>query len=76
MLTSELVAKIGDLGVAKMVQANSKQITNLNVLCHLRHSVVADNPVYDTATDVFSFQSVVLLYMCSVRNGLLLMVLR
>ena len=62
MLTSELVAKIGDLGVAKMIQANSKQITVAPKSQHFMppEALVADNPVYGTSTDVFSFGSIAL----------------
>ena len=66
MLTSELVAKIGDLGVAKIVRANSKQIKNNFTMApkslHFMppEALVDDNPVYSTSTDVFSFGGITL----------------
>ena len=61
MLTSQLVAKIGDLGVAKVVRADNRQTkTKLTTAPGTLHfmppeALVEDNPVYGTPIDVFSF---------------------
>ena len=65
MLTSQLVAKIGDLGMAK-VQAdsrrtNSKLTTALGTLGFMPPEVLETDPViYDTPIDVFSFGGIAL----------------
>lgn len=65
MLTSELVAKIGDLGVAKVVQADSRQ-TRIRLTMapgtedFMPPETFEDNPVYSTAVDVFSFAGIAL----------------
>ena len=66
MLTSQLVAKIGDLGVAKVVRADNRQtkskLTKAPGTVHFMppEALVEDNPVYDTPIDVFSFGSIAL----------------
>ena len=60
MLTSQLVAKIGDLGVAKVVQADNKQTrSKLTTAPGTQHfmppEALVDNPVYGSPIDVFSF---------------------
>lgn len=65
MLTSELVAKIGDLGVAKIVQVDNKQTKNkLTAAPGTQHfmppEALVDNPVYGSPIDVFSFGGVAL----------------
>ena len=66
MLTSELVAKIGDLGVAKVVRADNRQtkskLTKAPGTLHFMppEALVEDNPVYDTPIDVFSFGGIAL----------------
>ena len=66
MLTSELVAKIGDLGVAKVVRADNKQTKSKLTLApgtlHFMppEALEEDNPVYDTPIDVFSFGGIAL----------------
>ena len=66
MLTKQLVAKIGDLGVAKVVRADDRQTKNkLTTAPGTVHfmppeALVEDNPVYGTSIDVFSFGGIVL----------------
>ena len=65
MLTSELVAKIGDLGVAKVVQADSRQTRSSLTMApgtedFMPPETFEDNPVYSTAVDVFSFAGIAL----------------
>lgn len=65
MLTSQLVAKIGDLGVAKVIKADSRQTrSKLTTAPGTEHFMPPEtleaNPVYDTAVDVFSFAGVTL----------------
>ena len=60
MLTSQTVAKIGDLGVAKVVQADNKQTrSKLTTAPGTQHfmppEALVDNPVYGSPIDVFSF---------------------
>ena len=59
------VAKIADLGVAKMVQADSKrtktQLTKLpGTVDFMPPEAFEDNPHYDTSLDVFSYGGVML----------------
>jgi len=67
LLTNQLVAKIGDLGVAKVIQAGGKQ-TEKNAK-HTKLPGTADfmppeafndKPVYDTSLDIFSFGGITL----------------
>ena len=67
MLTSQLVAKIGDLGVAKVVRSDNRQtkskLTKAPGTVHFMPPealVEEDNPVYDTPIDVFSFGGIAL----------------
>ena len=65
MLTSQLVAKIGDLGVAKVVRADNRQTkskltTAPGTLHFMPPEALEDNPVYDTPIDVFSFGGIAL----------------
>ena len=60
MLTRRLVAKIGDLGVAKVVRADNSQtkakLTKApGTIIFMPPETLDDNPVYDTPIDVFSF---------------------
>ena len=70
LMTSQLVAKIGDLGVAKALRAGGKQIEKKTKLTKLPGTVdfmppetFSDNPVYDTSLDVFSFGGITLFVM-------------
>ena len=64
LLTSHLVAKISDLGTAKMIRADSKQtksrLTTAPGTLHFMppEALEEDNPVYDTPIDVFSFAGI------------------
>ena len=65
MLTSELVAKIGDLGVAKVIQADSRQTRSRLTLApgtedFMPPETFEDDPVCSTAIDVFSFAGIAL----------------
>ena len=66
MLTSQHVAKIGDLGVAKVVRADSKQTKSKLTKAPGTpdfmppEALVEDNPVYGTPIDVFSFGGITL----------------
>ena len=65
MLNTQLVAKIGDLGVAKVVRADSKQTKSKltkapGTLHFMPPEALEDDPVYSTPIDVFSFGGVAL----------------
>lgn len=66
MLTSRLVAKIGDLGVAKVVRADStktrSKLTTAPGTLHFMPPEALDevDPVYGTPIDVFSFGGIAL----------------
>ena len=65
MLTAQLVAKIGDLGVAKVIQTNSRQTRSRltkapGTVDFMPPETSEANPVYSTAVDVFSFAGVAL----------------
>ena len=66
MLTIELVAKIGDLGVAKVIRADNRQTKSKlttapgTVPFMPPEALVEDNPEYDTPIDVFSFGGIAL----------------
>jgi len=66
LLTSHLVAKISDLGMAKMIRADSKQtrsrLTTAPGTLHFMPPEALDeeDPVYGTPVDVFSFAGVAL----------------
>ena len=66
LLTSHLVAKISDLGTAKMIRADSKQtksrLTTAPGTLHFMPPEALDEeePIYGTPVDVFSFAGVAL----------------
>ena len=66
LLTSHLVAKISDLGTAKMIRADSKQtksrLTTAPGTLHFMppETLEEEDPVYGTPVDVFSFAGVAL----------------
>ena len=65
MLTNKLVAKIGDLGVAKVTRADRKQTkskftTAPGTVDFMPPESLTDNPKYDTSLDVFSFGGIIL----------------
>ena len=66
LLTSHLVAKISDLGTAKMIRGDSKQtksrLTTAPGTLHFMppEALEEDDPVYGTPVDVFSFGGIAL----------------
>ena len=65
MLTSENVAKIGDLGVAKVIRVDSKQTkskltANPGTQYFMPPEALQEDPVYSTPLDVFSFGGIAL----------------
>ena len=63
MLPSKLVAKIGDLGVAKVIRADSRQTrsrltTAPGTVDFMPLEILEANPVYGTAVDVFSYAGI------------------
>ena len=65
MLTSQPVAKIGDLGVAKVIRADSRQTksrltTAPGTVAFMPPETLEANPVYGTAVDVFSYAGIAL----------------
>ena len=66
LLTRHLVAKISDLGMAKMIRADSKQtksrLTTAPGTFHFMppEALEEENPVYGTPVDVFSFAGITL----------------
>ena len=65
VLPNHTVAKIGDLGVAKVVRADSRQTkskltTTPGTLHFMPPEAQVDNPAYGTPIDVFSFGGIVL----------------
>ena len=65
MLTSQPVAKIGDLGVAKVIGGNSRQTsrkltTAPGTVDFMPPETLEANPVYGTAVDVFSYAGICL----------------
>ena len=64
LLTSHLVAKISDLGMAKMIRADSKQtksrLTTAPGTLHFMppEALEENDPVYSTPVDVFSFAGI------------------
>ena len=67
LLTDRGVAKLGDLGVAKAVQAggkwlkkNAKLTEAPGMISFMPPEALCSNPVYDTSLDVFSFGGIVL----------------
>ena len=70
LLTSHLVAKIGDLGTAKMIRADSKQtksrLTTAPGTLHFMppEALEEGDPVYGKPVDVFSFGGIALHLFC------------
>ena len=67
MLTDRRVAKIGDLGVAKAIEAGGKSLKkNVKLteapgtIAFMPPEAMGSNPVYDASLDVFSFGGIVL----------------
>lgn len=67
LMTNQLVAKIGDLGVAKALRAGGKQTEKQTKLTKLPGTADfmppethSDNPVYNSSLDVFSFGGITL----------------
>ena len=65
MLISQPVAKIGDLGVAKVIRADSRQTrsrltTAPGTVDFMPPETLEANPVYGTAVDVFSYAGIAL----------------
>ena len=65
MLNSQLVAKIGDLGVAKVIRADNRQTrsrltTAPGTVDFMPPETLEANPVYGTAVDVFSYAGIAL----------------
>ena len=65
LLTNQLVAKIGDLGVAKVVRSDNRQTKSKltkapGTVDFMPPEALEDNPVYDTPIDVFSFGGIAL----------------
>ena len=65
LLTSQRVAKIGDLGVAKVIRANSRQTRSRltkapGTVDFMPPETLEVKPSYSTAVDVFSFASIAL----------------
>ena len=63
MLTSQPVAKIGDLGVAKVIRTDSRQTrsrltTAPGTVDFMPPETLEANPVYGTAVDVFSYAGI------------------
>ena len=64
LLTTNLVAKISDLGMAKMIKADSKQtksrLTTAPGTVHFMppEALEEDDPVYGTPVDIFSFAGI------------------
>ena len=69
MLTKQFVAKIGDLGVAKVVRPESrntkrKLTTNPGTVDFMPPETLEEEPIYDTPVDVFSFAAISLHLLC------------
>ena len=65
MSRGNLVPKISDLGVAKMVKADSKATKSIltkapGTVDFMPPESLIDNPIYDTSLDVFSYGGIVL----------------
>ena len=56
-----MLLKIGDLGVAKVVQAGGKRTTAPGTIDFMSsEALYSGNPVYNTPMDIFSFAAVIL----------------
>lgn len=68
LLNQHLVAKIGDLGVAKVIRAESqttKKFTKApGTVDFMPPEALEEDPVYDTPVDVFSFAGISLHLLC------------
>ena len=60
LLTDHNVAKIGDLGVAKVVQAGGKRTTAPGTIDFMPPEALYSGNEYDTPLDIFSFATVIL----------------
>lgn len=60
LLTDHNVAKIGDLGVAKVVQAGGKKTTAPGTIDFMPPEALYSGNEYDTPLDIFSFAAVIL----------------
>ena len=65
MLSSQLMAKIGDLGVANAIRADSRRTKNKltsapGTTDFMPPEALHDNAVYDTSLDVFSFGGIII----------------
>ena len=62
LLTAHHVAKIGDLGVAKVIETHSRKIITKTpgTVSFMPPEALANNPVYGPSLDVFSFAGIIL----------------
>jgi len=62
LLTTQLVAKISDLGVAKVIRADSRKVMTKvpGTIDFMPPECFKTNPIYGTPMDVFSFAGIVL----------------
>ena len=65
MLSSQLMAKIGDLGVAKAIRADSRRTKNKltsapGTTDFMPPEALHNDAVYDTSLDVFSFGGIII----------------
>ena len=72
LLTAHMIAKIGDLGIAKVLKSHTntrktqyRKLTQApGTLDFMAPETFYDNPTYDTSIDVFSFAGIALHLMC------------
>ena len=59
LLTKDLTAKISDLGVAKILHLNPRELLRMTKTpgtpCYMPPEALEDNPQYDTSIDIFSY---------------------
>ena len=59
LLTNDLIAKIADLGVAKILHLNPFELLRMTKTpgtpCYMPPEALEDNPQYDTSIDIFSY---------------------
>ena len=64
LLTSHMVAKIGDLGVAKVIKVDQRTVSRFTQAPGTMHfmppEALKNNPIYGTPLDVFSYAGIVL----------------
>ena len=62
LLTDQLVAKISDLGVAKVIQANSNKTKTRapGTVDFMPPEALLETPEYDTSLDIFSYGGLIL----------------